>query len=113
MEMRNRAIAAAFLLAALPSAALAQLLNPDGGPGQYTVQSMNFDLWCLERYAQERCDLRTPEDMRVFEDYRAVIERYELEALMQKARDAEAAERANRSYQSPWSRYDDPFGRGR
>jgi hypothetical protein len=103
---------AAFVLAALPSGAMAQLLNPNAGAGPYNVQSMNFDLWCQERHAKERCDQRIAEDMRAFEDQRAVIERYELEFLMQKERDAEAAQRANRSYEAPWSRYDNPFGRG-
>ena len=78
------------------------------GRRNYDVQSMNFDLWCQEtqRYAVDRCDSRLPEDLREFEEYRAVIERYELQYLMEQRRDAEAAQRIERDYAAPWERYD-------
>ncbi len=84
-----------------------------GGRQNYDVQSMNFDLWCQEtqRYPVDRCDARLPADQREFEDYRALIERYELQYLMEQRRDAEAAERINRDYGAPWKRYGDPLGR--
>ena len=77
------------------------------GPRNYDVQSMNFDLWCQEtqRYPVDRCDARLPEDQREFEAYRAIIEHYELQYLMEKEREAEAAERIQRDYAAPWERY--------
>jgi len=77
------------------------------GRQNYDVHSMNFDLWCQEtqHYAVERCDARLPEDQREFEAYRAIIERYELQYLMERERDAEAAERIERDYAAPWERY--------
>ncbi len=79
----------------------------------YNVQSMNFDLWCQEtrRYPVDRCDARLPEDQREFEDYRALIERYEMQYLMEQKRNAEAAESIDRNYSAPWERYSDPRGR--
>lgn len=78
-----------------------------GGRQNYNLQSMNFDLWCQEtrRYPVDRCDARLPDDQREFEDYRALIERYELQYLMEQERDAEAAERIDRDYGAPWERY--------
>ena len=77
------------------------------GRQNYNVQTMNFDLWCQEtqRYAVDRCDARLPEDQREFEAYRAVIERYELQYLMEQEREAEAVERIERDYAAPWQRY--------
>ena len=77
------------------------------GRRNYNVQTMNFDLWCQEtqRYPVDRCDARLPEDQREFEAYRAVIERYELQYLMQQEREAEAAERIERDYAAPWERF--------
>ena len=86
---------------------------PSAGRQNYDVQSMNFDLWCQEtrRYPVDRCDARLPADQREFEDYRALIERYELQYLMEQRRDAEAVERIERDYGAPWERYSDPLGR--
>ncbi len=77
------------------------------GRRNYNVQSMNFDLWCQEtqRYSVDRCDARLPEDQREFDAYRAVIERYELQYLMEREREAEATERMERDYAAPWERY--------
>jgi hypothetical protein len=71
----------AVLLTALP--ALAQTGR------NYDVKTMNFDLWCQEtqHLAPERCDKRLPEDEKVFEAYRAQIERYEVPYLQQQQRD--------------------------
>ena len=84
-----------------------------GGLQNYAVQSMNFDLWCQEtqRYAVDRCDERRAEDVREFENYRNIIERYELQYLQQKRRNAEAEQRADRYYGPPRDRYNDPLGR--
>lgn len=84
-----------------------------GGRQNYAVQSMNFDLWCQEtqRYAVDRCDERRVEDVREFENYRSIIERYELQYLQQQRRNAEAEQRADRYYGPPRDRYNDPLGR--
>jgi hypothetical protein len=47
----------------------------------YDVKNMSFDRWCQEakQYPAGRCDARRPEDVKAFENYRAIIERYELD----------------------------------
>lgn len=95
--MKN--IADAFLCAGLaltaPAVAVAQPLS---GPLNYNVRNMTFDLWCLEtqRYAPERCQARSPADLKAFEDYRAAIERYELNHLKDVQRQQQFQERINR-----------------
>jgi hypothetical protein len=71
------AILGAVLLAS--AAAQAQTM-------QYNVKTMDFDLWCTEQahLPYERCDKRLPDDLRKFEAYRAVVERYEIPYLQQK-----------------------------
>jgi hypothetical protein len=90
--------------------AAAQTFDPNaGGRPHYDIQSENFDLWCqeTERLPVERCNERRPEDVRTFEEHRAVVERFELQLLMDRERAAEAEKRVNRDYGAPWSIYDD------
>jgi hypothetical protein len=54
---------------------------------RYPVKkAMDFDIWCTEvqHIAWERCDKRLPEDIKTFEAYRAVVERYEIPYLKEK-----------------------------
>ena len=46
---------------------------------------MSFDMWCQEtqHYPTDRCEARRPDDVKAFKDYRALIERYELDHLKQ------------------------------
>ena len=55
----------------------------------YDVKTMNFDMWCQEQahLPADRCDKRTAEDEKTFEDYRAKIERYEIPYLQQQQHD--------------------------
>jgi hypothetical protein len=64
----------------------------------YDVQNMNFSLWCQEvqRYPASRCEERSAEDVKTFEEYRAEIERYELDYLKKKESDARLQEKINR-----------------
>lgn len=60
---------------------------PAGAQAQhYRVHSMDFDIWCTEQQhlPYERCDKRLPEDVKKFEDYRAIVERYEIPYLQKK-----------------------------
>ena len=68
------------------------------GTSTFNVQNMDFDLWCqqTQRYAADRCAARRPEDVKAFEDYRASIERYELDHLKQVQREQEVRTRINR-----------------
>ena len=77
MRGTSPAIFVAALLAA--AAAQAQALH-------YDVKSMDFDLWCTEQahLPYERCDKRLPDDLKKFEAYRAVVERYEIPYLQKK-----------------------------
>jgi len=83
MKAMTRSTALASLTLLLASGASAQT-------GQnYDVKTMNFDMWCQEQahLPADRCDKRTPEDEKTFEDYRAKIERYEVPYLQQKQYD--------------------------
>ena len=62
----------------------------------YNVRSMSFSLWCqqTQRYPLERCEERRPEDVQTFEDFRALIERYEIQYLKKVERDLAARERS-------------------
>ena len=42
--------------------------QPLSGPLNYNVKNMTFDLWCLEtqRYPQERCQARSPADVKAW-----------------------------------------------
>ena len=64
----------------------------------FNVRTLDFDLWCqqTQRYAADRCTARRPEDVKAFEDYRATIERYELDFLKQQDRDQQVRARINR-----------------
>jgi len=81
--------------AALMGSAAAQPLS---GPLNYNVKTMTFESWCQEtqRYAADRCVARRPADVKAFEDYRAAVERYELQYLKQVQRDRETRENINR-----------------
>jgi hypothetical protein len=83
-------------LAALgPGATIAQPLS---APLNYDVKTMTFDMWCQEtqRYSAERCQARRPADVKAFEDYRAAIERYELQYLKQVERERQIRDSVNR-----------------
>ena len=74
MKMRVLALLPLMVLAAAP--ARAQGAN-------YDVKTMNFDLWCqnTQHLPADRCDKRLPEDQKVFEAFRAQVERYEVPYL--------------------------------
>jgi hypothetical protein len=77
---------AAPLLLALPLAVLAGSGTARAQGANYDVKTMNFDMWCQEEQHldPDRCDKRLPEDEKIFEDYRAKIERYEIPYLQEK-----------------------------
>jgi hypothetical protein len=70
-------------------AALAALAVPAAGEdGPYKLQNLDFGLWCTEQehlpYA--RCEKRLPDDVKKFETYRTLIERYEIPYLQERDR---------------------------
>lgn len=75
-------------MAALAAAFFVPVASAQTGKN-YDVKTMNFDLWCQEQahLPATRCDKRTPEDEKNFEDYRAQIERYEVPYLQQQQRE--------------------------
>lgn len=96
-----RAFSVALCVLMLGGAAHAQTSAPQGEYTErpaYDFRTMNFDLWCQEtqRYPVDRCMERRADDVKAFEDYRAVIERYEMELLRQRQREAETQQRLNR-----------------
>jgi hypothetical protein len=72
-----------ILAVAILTIADSALAQPLSGPSNYDVKNMSFDAWCQEtqHYPTDRCEARRPEDLKAFEDYRALIERYELDHL--------------------------------
>ena len=82
MKNKTGLLAAALFMAA-SSAALAQTGK------NYDVKTMNFDLWCQEtaHLPPDRCDKRTAEDEKTFEDYRTRVEEYEVPYLQAQQRD--------------------------
>ena len=85
----------------LPGGSWAQALPGDRNPAPgttFNVRNLDFDLWCqqTQRYAADRCAARRPEDVKAFEDYRATVERYELDYLRQQDRDQQVRARINR-----------------
>jgi len=83
--------ALAPLLAAGLAALFAVPAAAQTPPGSYKLHEMNFDMWCQEtmHYPAERCDRRDPKDNQAFQDYRRVIEKYELEQDKRKRADEE------------------------
>ena len=105
MRMHDyRMIFAALVFVGAGGLALAQTLPAPPGRGlsngtsTFNVRTMDFDLWCqqTQRYAAARCAARRAEDVKAFEDYRASVERYELEYLKQVQKDQNARVRTNR-----------------
>ncbi len=78
----------AFSVAAVMAALIVTTASAQTGKN-YDVKTMNFDLWCQEQahLPVARCDKRTPEDEKTFENYRAQIERYEVPYLQQQQHD--------------------------
>jgi hypothetical protein len=52
----------------------------------YSLQEMNFDMWCQEEkhLPPARCDKRLPQDDAEFQAYRATVEKYEIPYLQKK-----------------------------
>jgi hypothetical protein len=59
------------------------------GAQPYGVRTMSFESWCqqLQRLSPERCMQRRAEDVKAFNDYREIIERYDLQYLKQAQKD--------------------------
>ena len=78
----------AFSVAAVMAALIVTTASAQTGKN-YDVKTMNFDLWCQEQahLPVARCDKRTLEDEKTFENYRAQIERYEVPYLQQQQHD--------------------------
>jgi len=84
-------IALAFILGfVLMPAGLSPVRAQPSTGSNYHTQTMNFDLWCQQEanLPPDRCDKRLPGDEKVFEDYRAKIEQYEIPYLQRKNEEA-------------------------
>jgi hypothetical protein len=92
------------------------LAQPASGPLNYDVKNMTFEMWCQEtqRYPADRCQARRQADLTAFENYRAAIERYELQYLKQVEREKQIRDSVTRDpTQSATSRQDSvPLGPG-
>jgi hypothetical protein len=85
-------------VSALVVFASSSVAQPLSGPLNFDVKTMTFELWCqdTQRYSADRCMARLPADVRAFEDYRAAIERYELQYLKQMDRERQIRDSVNR-----------------
>jgi hypothetical protein len=97
IAMRSTRLAVAAVLFAIAGSAPASA-QPLSGPLNYDVKNLTFELWCQEtqRYPVQRCESRLPADLKAFEDYRAAIERYELQYLKQADRERQIRDSVNR-----------------
>jgi hypothetical protein len=70
-----------LVLAVWPLFAAAESVNTSTPTLTYGVKTLSFDRWCQDdqRYPESRCDARLPGDVMAFEDYRARVERYDLQ----------------------------------
>lgn len=89
------------LALALPGTAAAQISTQsitEPAPRLLDVHQMSFSLWCQEtqQWPTARCEQRRPADVKMFEDYRAAVERYEVQYLRQRQRDVEIQNRLSR-----------------
>jgi len=85
-QIGKLALATAGVLLGLSTMAAAQPLS---SPLNYNVKTMSFELWCqdTQHYPSERCQARRPDDVAAFENYRRLIERYELDYLKRVQKD--------------------------
>src|SRR5262245_40160334 len=85
-QIAKCALATASVMLGLSTTAAAQPLS---SPLNYNVKTMSFERWCqdTQHYPAERCQARRPDDVAAFENYRRLIERYELDYLKRVQRD--------------------------
>ncbi len=85
-QIGRTVLVATTLLFGLTAVAAAQPLS---SPLNFNVKTMSFELWCqdTQHYPAERCQARRPEDVAAFENYRRLIERYELDYLKRVQKD--------------------------
>ena len=70
-----------------------------GAPTTRSDGAWGFEMWCLEMqlYPTKRCDLRTPEDLREYDQYRADVEKYRQQQQGKLQRDQEMLQRQNQN----------------
>lgn len=95
--MRTLVLCACCVLAGAPAMAQRDY------PSNYNVRSLSFDLWCqqTQSYPADRCARRAPDDVKAFEEYRAAVERFEIDYLKQRERERELQDRQDRDPFSP------------
>ena len=64
---------------------------------------LSFDMWCLEMrlYPSARCDRRQSDDIKAYEQYRAVAERYDQEQAARAKRDLDLKQKLDRNAPKP------------
>lgn len=84
-------IAALMFAIARPAAQVGS--RPVGVTGVFS-----FDMWCLEMqlYPTARCDARSSDDVKAYENYRAAVEQYAEQRMLQQKRDQDLKERLDR-----------------
>jgi len=84
-----------FLFPATVETAGAQ---PLPNPGNSSTIVLGFDMWCLEieLLPEGRCEMRKPEDIKTYQQYRAMMERYQQERDAKARKEKEFTQRLQR-----------------
>lgn len=89
-------------LALLPFAAFAffqtALAQNRGNTDRRASAILGFDMWCqeVETLAESRCDQHRPEDVKAYQAYRALMERFQEERDAKARKEREISESLNR-----------------
>ena len=66
-------------------------------PAGAEQEVMSFDMWCLEMklLPSARCDVRRPDDVKAYEQYRAEVEKFDSAKTSRAQRDQELQQKLN------------------
>ena len=93
-----KARALAALMFVLPAALETANAQPLPNPGNSSTIVLGFDMWCLEieLLPEARCDMRKPEDVKTYQQYRSMMERYQQERDARARKEKEFTQRLQR-----------------
>jgi hypothetical protein len=90
--------AGGILLFLCPAAVEAATAQSPPNPGSSNSAVLGFSMWCqeIEFLPAVRCDMRRPEDVKSYQQYRATMERFQQERDAQARREKEFTDRLQR-----------------
>lgn len=95
-----RAKQTALVILMLASAALGYKSTKPVGAAE---EMFSFEMWCLEMrlYPSARCDVRRPEDVKAYEQYRAEVEQFDRQRAARNQRDENLKRKLNPDPSAP------------